>query len=259
MSLLQIYFTTHIGLAIGIASSSSSLGGAIYSIVLSKFIGQVGFPWAVRAVGFIALGTITLPLFAMRMRIRALKPRSIIDWSAFTDAPYMVLTLGVSFVFIANTVAVFYISYYPPDHHLTNEMLGFYIVAIFNSGSVPGRILPNALSDRIGVFNTLVPLTLILGVTQFALLGVFNTAGVVVEAVATGLFSGVVIALPPVAFPYADREQGHDRHAHRHGFCACRIRLVSCRARHRCRSHSHHSPVELDRRVGLWWFSSIHI
>ncbi|KAI1110472.1 monocarboxylate permease-like protein, mch4 [Nemania sp. NC0429] len=200
VSLLPTYFTTHIGLAIGIASSGSSLGGVIYPIVLSRLIDQVGFPWAVRAMGFIALGTFLLPLFAMRVRVQPPKPRSVVDWAAFTDVPFVIFTIGVFFVFIANTVVIFYISYYPLDRGFADQSLGFYIVAIFNAGSAFGRIIPNALSDRIGVFNTLVPLTLVLGVTQFALLGVFNTAGMVVEAIATGFFSGVVIALPPVAF-----------------------------------------------------------
>ncbi|KAI8954385.1 hypothetical protein F4801DRAFT_575462 [Xylaria longipes] len=105
----------------------------------------------------------------------------------------MIFTLDVFFIFIANTVVIFYISYYPLDRGFTNQTLGFYIVAIFNTGSVLGRILPNALSDRIGVFNTLVPRTLVLEVTQFALLRVFNTGGMVVEAIATGFFSGSMI------------------------------------------------------------------
>ncbi|KAI1431269.1 monocarboxylate permease-like protein, mch4 [Xylaria sp. CBS 124048] len=200
VSLLPAYFSTHISLAVSIASSSSSLGGVIYPIVLSKLIHQVGFPWAVRTVGFIALGTSTLPLIFMRMRVRAPKPRSVIDWTAFTDVPFMIFTLGVFFVFMANTVVIFYISYYALSKGFTSPSLGLYIVAIFNAGSVLGRVLPNALSDRVGVLNTLVPLTFVLGVTQFALLGVLNTGGMVVAAIATGFFSGVVIALPPVAF-----------------------------------------------------------
>ncbi|KAI1179216.1 major facilitator superfamily domain-containing protein [Nemania sp. FL0916] len=200
VSLLPTYFSHRIGLAVGLASSGSSLGGVIYPIVLSKLIGQIGFPWAVRTIGFIALGTFILPLFAMRMRVRTTAMRSIIDWTAFRDGPYMLFVLGAFFVYIANIVVVFYISYYPLDRHITGETLGFYMVAIFNAGSVFGRIVPNAISDRIGVFNTLVPLTLVLGVTEFALLGVHNAPAMVVEAIATGFFSGVVIALPPVAF-----------------------------------------------------------
>ncbi|KAI0902870.1 monocarboxylate permease-like protein, mch4 [Ustulina deusta] len=200
VSLVPTYFSTHVGLAVGMISSGTSIGGVVYPSILSKLINQVGFPWAIRIVGFIALGTFMLPLFVMRIRVLTPKPRAILDWSAFTDISFVFFTLGMFFVFIANTVVIFYISYYPLNLGFTSESLGTNIVAIFNAGSVLGRILPNALSDRIGVFNTLVPLTLLLGFTQFALLGVYNAPGMVVEAVVTGFFSGVVISLPPVIF-----------------------------------------------------------
>lgn len=200
VSLIPTWFSTRMGLAIGIASAGSSLGGVIYPIVLYRLISQVGFPWAVRCVGFIALTTFILPLAVLRMRVCVPKPRAVMDWSAFHDAPFMVFTLGVLIVFIGQTVLLFYISFYPADRGFTNRSLAFYTAAIFNAGSVLGRILPNALSDRIGVFNTMAPLTMVYGVTMLCLLGVHNTAGMVVEAVVTGFFSGVVIALPPVCF-----------------------------------------------------------
>ena len=200
VSVIPTWFTTNIGLAIGIASSGSSLGGVIYPIVLNRLITQVGFPWAVRSIAFIALATFIIPVAVMRMRVRAPKPRAVVDWSAFRDAPYMIFALALLIVFIGNAVLIFYISYYPTERRFTNTSLGFYITAIFNAGSVVGRILPNAVSDRIGVFNTIAPFTLLLGVTILCLLGVHNAAGMVVEAVVTGLFSGVVVALPPVCF-----------------------------------------------------------
>lgn len=57
VSLLPTWFSSHIGLAVGIASSGSSLGGVIYPIVLYRLIGPIGFPWAIRTLAFIALGT----------------------------------------------------------------------------------------------------------------------------------------------------------------------------------------------------------
>ena len=200
VSVIPTYFTTNIGLAIGIASSGSSLGGVIYPIVLNRLIVQVGFPWAVRTIGFIALGTFMIPLVALRVRVRAPKPRAIWDWDALHDLPYMTFSLALLIVFIGNAVLIFYISYYPAQQHFTTQDLAFYITAIFNAGSVIGRILPNAISDRIGVFNTIAPFTLLLGVTILCLLGVNNSAGMIVEAVVTGIFSGVVVALPPVCF-----------------------------------------------------------
>ncbi|GIC89003.1 uncharacterized protein Aud_005404 [Aspergillus udagawae] len=200
VSLLPTWFSTHMGLAVGIASSGSSLGGIIYPIVLYRLLGPIGFPWAVRTLGFIALGTFILPLAVMRMRIRAPKPRAVVDWSAFTDVPLMVFTLSVVILFIGNAVLIFYISFYPENRGFADTSLAFYMAAIFNAGSFFGRIAPNALSDRIGVFNTMAPITLLLGVTVLCMLGVHNEAGMIVEAVVTGFFSGVVVALPPVCF-----------------------------------------------------------
>lgn len=200
VSLIPSWFSTRIGLAVGIASSGSSLGGIIYPIVLYRLIGQVGFPWAVRSIGFIAFVTFIIPLAVMRTRVRMPKPRAVMDWSAFTDAPFIVFTLSVLILFIGNAVLIFYISYYPQDRGYTDTSLAFYMVAIFNAGSVLGRIAPNALSDRIGVFNTMAPITILLGVTVLCMLGVHNEAGMIVEAVVTGFFSGVVVALPPVCF-----------------------------------------------------------
>ncbi|OCK73131.1 monocarboxylate permease-like protein, mch4 [Lepidopterella palustris CBS 459.81] len=200
VSLLPTYFNTHLGLAVGIASSGSSLGGVIYPIVLYRLIGQIGFPWAVRCVAFIALATFIVPLAVMRIRVRVPKPRAVVDWSAFRDAPFVTFMLAVLIIFIAQCVLLFYISFYSVNRGFTNESLGFYMTAIFNAGSVLGRILPNALSDRIGVFNTMAPLTVIYGVVVLCLLAVHNAAGMVVEGIVTGFFSGMVIALPPVCF-----------------------------------------------------------
>jgi MFS family permease len=89
VSILPTYFSTRLGLAVGVASAGSSLGGVIYPIVLQRLLGSIGFAWAVRVIGFIALVTLAVPLAVMRMRIKPAKARAIIDWTAFTDLPYM--------------------------------------------------------------------------------------------------------------------------------------------------------------------------
>ncbi|ORY63260.1 uncharacterized protein BCR38DRAFT_293898, partial [Pseudomassariella vexata] len=95
---------------------------------------------------------------------------------------------------------LFYISFYPQNRGFTDTSLAFYITTIFNAASILGQILPNAVADRIGVVNTIVPLWVLLGVVILCLLGVRNEAGMIVEAIVTELFSGGVVALPPVAF-----------------------------------------------------------
>lgn len=82
-------FSSHIGLAVGIASSGGSFGGIIYPIVLYRLIDHIVFPWAARATACIALGTFCIPVIVMRQRIRPPKSRAVIDRTSFTDAPYI--------------------------------------------------------------------------------------------------------------------------------------------------------------------------
>ena len=157
VAIMPSYFTTKIGLVIGIASSGSSMGGIIYPIMFYKLIDQVGFGWSVRILGFTALATLIIPISIMKMRVKPPKARSIIDWTAFTDFPYMFFTFGCLIGFIGLYVGFFYTSYYGQATGIMNESLSFYLVPILNAGSVLGRTLPNWLSDKVGPFNVLVP------------------------------------------------------------------------------------------------------
>ena len=63
-------------------------------------ISRIGFAWSVRVIGFIALGTLLLPIALMKMRFKPPKARALIDWAAFTDAPYMIFTFATFIGFI---------------------------------------------------------------------------------------------------------------------------------------------------------------
>jgi MFS family permease len=89
VAIMPTYFSTKIGLALGLAASGSSTGGIIYPIMFSRLLDQVGFGWAVRILGFTALALQLIPIAVMKMRVRPGKVRSIIDWTAFTDLPYV--------------------------------------------------------------------------------------------------------------------------------------------------------------------------
>lgn len=157
VAILPTYFTTKIGLSIGLAVSGSSTGGIIYPIMFYKLIDKVGFGWSVRILGFTALATLLVPIFVMKMRVKPPRVRSIIDWTAFTDFPYMVLVVGGILGFIGLYTGLFYTSYYGQSTGVTDESLSFYLVPILNAGSIFGRTLPNWLSDKIGPLNVLIP------------------------------------------------------------------------------------------------------
>ncbi|KAK6949890.1 hypothetical protein Daesc_008213 [Daldinia eschscholtzii] len=200
VSIIPTYFTSKIGLAMGLASAGSSVGGIIYPIVLYQLIDRIGYAWSVRVIGFIALGTLIIPICIMRMRFKSPKPRSMVDWTAFRDIPYMAFTFTTFIGFMGLSILIFYISYFPQERGLTDDALSFYMVPIFNAASCFGRVVPNAVSDKIGPFNVVAPCSLITGILMLCFMAVNTRGAVIAVAVLAGFFSGVFIAMPPVCF-----------------------------------------------------------
>ncbi|CEL03768.1 hypothetical protein ASPCAL04912 [Aspergillus calidoustus] len=200
VSLLPTYFSTKLGAALGLAVSGSSLGGVIYPIVLNRLLGPLGFGWSVRVIGFIALGTLLLPIAIMKQRVKPPKARALIDWSAFTDVPYMTFVLGGLIAFMGLFTLFFYISYVGSARGLVSNDMAFYLVPILNAASCFGRTIPNAMADKLGPFNLITPCCAMVGVLILCLITVTSEAGLIVIAVFSGFFSGALIGLPPLCF-----------------------------------------------------------
>lgn len=200
VAVLPTYFSTKIGLAVGVAAAGSSLGGIIYPVVLYELIDKIGFGWSVRVIAFIALGTLLVPIAVMKMRVKPPKARALIDWSAFTDVHFMLFVIASLIGFMGLYVILFYLSYYAEDQHITSTSMAFYLVAIFNAASCFGRTVPNALSDKTGPFNLIAPGATIVGVLILCMTAVASEASIIVVAILIGFFSGVFIAMPPVCF-----------------------------------------------------------
>jgi MFS family permease len=199
-AILQQYFTTRMGLAIGIAASGSSFGGIIYPIVLYRLVDTIGFPWAVRVEGFIALATLTIPIAVLKFRVKPGRVRAMFDWSAFLDVPYMFFVISTLISFMGLVVVLFYLSYYSEATQITNTQMAFYLIPIYNAASCFGRTLPNAWADTTGPFNLLAPGTFIAGILMLITMGVHTEAGVVIIAILIGFVSGVLIGMPPLCF-----------------------------------------------------------
>ena len=184
----------------GLAASGSALGGIIYPIVLYRLINQVGFPWAIRTTGFIALATLLIPISVLRLRVKPPKARALLDFAAFTDVGYMSFVLTSLIAYMGLFVVLFYLSYYGQGDHITNTSLAFYLVPIFNSASMFGRTAPNALADKYGAFNLLAPAALISGILMLCMIAVHSKGAIIVMALLSGFMSGALIGLPPLCF-----------------------------------------------------------
>ncbi|KAK2015003.1 major facilitator superfamily transporter [Colletotrichum eremochloae] len=200
VSTLPQYFDRNLGLAAGIATSGSSFGGIVYPIAFYYSVDKVGFPWAVRIIGFIALATLVVPLCVMKMRIKPGVARSFIDWTAFRDGRYMAFVVGTIFSSISILILNTYISYFGANRSLVDDAMAFYIVSIFNAASCIGRILPNFLSDTFGALNIFAPFMIITGVVSLCMTAVDSEGGVIALAIILGFLSGSYPSMVPVCF-----------------------------------------------------------
>jgi MFS transporter, MCT family, solute carrier family 16 (monocarboxylic acid transporters), member 3 len=71
-----VYFRRRRVLAMSVNACGSSTGAIVFPAIVQYLKPRIGFPWAVRVVGFVALLL------------------SGIGWQAFWDAPFVVFTTG---------------------------------------------------------------------------------------------------------------------------------------------------------------------
>ncbi|PYI32370.1 MFS general substrate transporter [Aspergillus indologenus CBS 114.80] len=207
ISVLPSYFSTRLGLALGLDVSGSAAGGIMYPILLYRLLPRVGFAWSVRIMGFVALATLALPLAVMQQRTHPPRARALLDRAALRD-PHYGLFVGASLLaFLGLFVLLFYLSYAAERRRLASQEMAFYIVPILNAASCVGRTVPNALADRVGPLNLIAPCCWVVAGCLFAMVGVDGVAGLVAVALVAGFFSGALIGLPPLCFVSLTKEK----------------------------------------------------
>lgn len=209
VAILSQYFQKNLATAVGFAASGSSLGGVIYPIVLYHLIPRLGFGWATRVVAFIALAGLIVSNVVMKVRVLPAAKRRIVDLPSLRELPYMLFVVAGLVAFTALYPVFFYVQSFAQDDHIMGPDLSFYSLAIINSASVFGRIIPNLLADRVGPLNMIVPATVFAGVVALCLLAVRTLAPLVVVCALFGFFTGSLVSLPPTIFVALSQHKRH--------------------------------------------------
>lgn len=199
VAIIPQYFSTKRAFAIGIAASGSSLGGVIYPIVFHELQPLVGYGWATRVMGFIALATLSIPCACIRLRILPAPRKTIIDFTGFRELPFSLFSLASFVGFIGLYVPFFYVSEFASSTrgNLPTK-LAFYMLPVLSSGSIVGRILPAYIADSAGPLNVLTLCTVVAGLLGFCWIPIHSSAaGLIVWSLLYGAFSGAFVSLQP--------------------------------------------------------------
>ncbi|KAK4989963.1 hypothetical protein LTR50_002874 [Elasticomyces elasticus] len=209
LSVLSTYFSKHRAQAIGIAASGTATGGVVFPIIAQQLLPKVGFGWTVRVMGFIMAGTMIFPLIFVRARLPPRRTGPLVEWAAFRELNYSLYAAGVTLCFWGMYFAYYYIGAYGESRLGSNQKESITLLLVLNAAGVPGRLLPNWISDRfLGPLNTMIPFTLISALLLYCWISIASVPKLLVFAIFYGFFSSGMLSLFPAALTSLNKDPG---------------------------------------------------
>lgn len=162
------WFSKRRGLALGLTALGSSCGGTVYPIAARQLIPLVGFPWTIRILGFMIVGTLGFSNLTLARRLPPKNvPGGIFNVKVFKNAAFTIYCLGAFVCFLGIYTVLTYIDVAATRIGISPEF-SFYLVSIANASAGPSRVLCGVLADRFGAVNVIVPMTWIAAALTFA-------------------------------------------------------------------------------------------
>ncbi|KIW01758.1 hypothetical protein, variant 3 [Verruconis gallopava] len=198
MGLVTTYFQKRRGLAVAITSTGNSAGGAVYPAIVRQLLPAIGFGWTVRVLGFINLTCLAVSLAFLRPRLPPRKSGPVVEWTAFLEAPYSLMIVGMSLVFGGLFWSYYYIGSYGRNIIGMSYQDSTTLVTVFNGVGIPMRLVTGFIVDKyVGPLNGMIPLLFANGIFAFAWIGVRGRIGMYFFACFYGLSAGAFQCLFP--------------------------------------------------------------
>lgn len=89
------WFQKRRGMAIGIVTCGSAVGGIVLPIICQKLLPSVGFGWTLRIMGFVSMATLSVSLAVMKQRLPPRKRGGFFAFGALKEPPFACYTFGM--------------------------------------------------------------------------------------------------------------------------------------------------------------------
>ncbi|KAI0913902.1 major facilitator superfamily domain-containing protein [Ustulina deusta] len=167
---VSTWFLKRRGLALGVASTGSGVGGVILPILFDRLVERYGFPWTVRIMGFLALGIQIIACLTVRSRLEHKpKPFNIVNfYKPFKDKVFALNSFACLAGMLGTLVPFNYLKVASLAANVSPN-LATYLLSIINASSIIGRVVPLWAGDHVGPFNTIAILMLYGAVLVLAL------------------------------------------------------------------------------------------
>ncbi|KAF7557878.1 hypothetical protein G7046_g5939 [Stylonectria norvegica] len=185
------YFKRNRAFALAVSATGTGVGSLIFPSTLQYLIPQVGFPWAVRCAGFVALVVVGTANLLLKPYLPPRKLGPLVEWEAFRELPYLFVALGSFLNFYGLYFGFFYINVYARNVIGFSSVEAVGLLLIINGMGIPARPIVGYLADNVlGPVNIYAISMASLGIMVYAWTGVKTRTGMYVFSVFFGLANG---------------------------------------------------------------------
>ncbi|KAI7900956.1 major facilitator superfamily domain-containing protein [Cokeromyces recurvatus] len=201
MGTAPLWFNKKRGLALGMASSGSGIGGLVLPFIINVLNDKLGIAWTFRILGFICLVCDLIACIFVKDRYPAkLKKgerslKHVYDISVLKNPNFFIWACGSVISLMGYFIPYFFVPAYATYLELPASS-GSILIAIMSAANFIGRILVGYIGDRIGRLNADIIFTICAGLSSLLVWNFANDLGVLIAfSVLFGLFCGSYFAM----------------------------------------------------------------
>ncbi|TGJ81346.1 hypothetical protein E0Z10_g7413 [Xylaria hypoxylon] len=192
LQVLSSYFEKKRTFAMTGAATGTGIGSLILPAIIQYSIPQVGFAWAVRIFGFVALSCTVTAFLCIKPRLKPRRSGPLVEWSAFKERPYLLYSIGVFLLYLALFFGSFYINTFARDIIGFSTTDSVQLLLIQNGVSIPVRPIVGYIANyHTGPMNTYIVTVILFAAITLLWIAVHDATGLYVYAVFLGLTNGV--------------------------------------------------------------------
>lgn len=198
LALISTYFAKKRALALAVCASGNASGGMVFPAMVERLLPTIGFPWTMRALGFLMLGITILSVALLKPRLPPRKSGPLFEPSAFREIPYSLFAMGMFLVLWAQYFGYFYLGSFGHDVIHLSQADSINLILIMNGVGFFGRLVPGYVADRwCGPFNYVIPCALITSILLYAWTAVRSHRAMLAWSVLYGWFTAGMQGLFP--------------------------------------------------------------
>ncbi|THU92306.1 MFS general substrate transporter [Dendrothele bispora CBS 962.96] len=154
LGLISHWFSKKRPLVFAIVTVGSGVGGAIYPVMFRRLEPRIGFQWTMRVFAFYQTLCFLFGYVVLRPRInKAETALRLFDFNGVVRSPpYIFYVFATFLAFMALFTPLTFMTI-KAEHIGISSDLSFYLVAIVNASTIPGRLICGLLARKYGALN----------------------------------------------------------------------------------------------------------